>query len=149
MTGFFAIVRGCSLRTASHDRAAGRSSGSQIDFALRVDAMSHQNTCPCAISRCSTIGPRLSAGKNVSAPTIRITPTSSAAKSGVVTGNVPGDGGTRFLRAEAAGDRQHRDDHEEAADEHRRTPIVTLYQCVLAFSPANAEPLLPAPDVKA
>ena len=43
-------------------------------------------------------GPRLSAGKNVSAPTITITPTSSAANSGVVTGNVPGDGGTRFLR---------------------------------------------------
>ena len=50
----------------------------------------HQNTCPFAISKCSTIGPRLRAGKNVSAPTITMTLTSSAENSGVVTGNVPG-----------------------------------------------------------
>ena len=70
--------------------------------------------------KCSTIGPRLSAGKNVSAPTITITPTSSAVKSGVVTGNVPSDGGNRLLAAQAAGDRQRRDDHEEPPEEHRQ-----------------------------
>ena len=54
-----------------------------------------------------------------------------------------------LLAAEAAGDRQHRDDHEEAADQRRERRCVTLYQCVLAVRPANAEPLLPVPDVKA
>src|SRR5207237_2228277 len=52
----------------------------------------HQNTCPCVIMKCSTMGPRLSARKNVSAPTMTMTPTSRPEKSGVVTGNVPSDG---------------------------------------------------------
>ena len=39
--------------------------------------------------KCSTIGPSDSAGKNVSAPTITMTPTSRATKSGVSTGNEP------------------------------------------------------------
>ena len=52
---------------------------------------------PAFISKCSTIGPRLSAGKNVSAPTITITLTSSVVNSGVVTGKVPNDGGTAFF----------------------------------------------------
>src|SRR4029453_3817879 len=58
----------------------------------------HQKVRPSCMRRCSTTGPRLSAGKNVSAPTITITPTSSPLKSGVVTGNVPSEGGICFLR---------------------------------------------------
>src|ERR1022692_60738 len=51
------------------------------------------------MNRCSRIGPRLSTGKNVSAPTIRITLIKSTVKSGVVTGKVPSEGGTYFLPA--------------------------------------------------
>src|SRR5208283_3399612 len=47
----------------------------------------------------ATIGPRLSAGKNVSAPRMRITLISSSVNNGVVTGNVPSDGGTYFFCA--------------------------------------------------
>jgi len=45
------------------------------------------------------MGPKLNAGKNVKAPTMMITLTRSAVNNGVVTGNVPGEGGTAFLRA--------------------------------------------------
>ena len=93
--GFFAIVRGCSLRSAS---PIARADDLRIPDRSLCVCVRHQNTCPCVIRKCSTIGPRLSAGKNVSAPTMTMTPTSSAENSGVVTGNVPGDGGTRFLR---------------------------------------------------
>ena len=73
----------------------------------------------CSISRCSTIGPRLRAGKKVSAPTIRMTLTSSAVNSGVVTGKRAGRRRHALLAAQVAGDRQHRDDHQEAPDQHR------------------------------
>src|SRR5262249_35679428 len=63
-------------------------------------AIAHaQNTLPEAARTCSTIGPRLSTGKNVRAPTIRITPTTRAANSGPVVGSVPGPGATAFLPA--------------------------------------------------
>src|SRR6478752_7629019 len=98
--------------------------------------------------KCSTIGPRLSVGKNVSAPTITITPTSNAENSGVVTGNVPGEGGTRFFRprlpAIASGGmimKKRPNSIAVASD--------ALYQLVFALRPPNADPLLPAPDVKA
>src|SRR5215831_16680399 len=58
-----------------------------------------QNVLPAYINKCSTIGPRLNAGKKVSAPTIRITLTSRTVNNGVVTGNVPRLAGTIFLRA--------------------------------------------------
>src|SRR5262245_36732882 len=58
-----------------------------------------QKVVPAFISKCSTIGPRLRAGKNVSAPTITTTLTSNVVNRGVVTGNVPNDGGTWFLLA--------------------------------------------------
>ena len=51
------------------------------------------------MSKCSRMGPRLNAGKNVRAPTIKITPIKSTVKRGVVTGKVPKDGGTYFLLA--------------------------------------------------
>ena len=100
------------------------------------------------MSRCSTIGPRLSTGKNVSAPTIRMTLTRSVANRGVVTGNVPTEGGATFLRARLParasigmiiGNRP----------KNIAMHIVVLYQYVFAESPPNADPLLPVPDVKA
>ena len=48
--------------------------------------------------KCSTIGDRPSAGKNVSAPTITTTPTRSAEKSGPFVGSVPGPGGRSSSR---------------------------------------------------
>ena len=69
--------------------------------------------------RCSTIGPSESAGKNVSAPTIRTTPTSSTTNSGVVTGKVPADSGAGLLLRQEAGEGEHRHDHGEAADQRR------------------------------
>src|SRR5262249_32817210 len=52
-------------------------------------------------TRCSTIGPSASAGKNVSAPTIRTTETTNPTKSGVCVGSVPEPGGILFLAASA------------------------------------------------
>src|ERR1039457_1092855 len=45
------------------------------------------------------MGPKLRAGKNVSAPTITITDTSRTVNSGVATGNVPAEAGTVFFFA--------------------------------------------------
>src|SRR3954468_20155379 len=98
------------------------------------------------MSKCSRIGPRLKAGKNVSAPTIRITPIRRRLNSGAVTGNVPSEGGTYFFPARlpaiaSAG----------MIIRNRPTSIViapaVLYQRVLVVNPANADPLLPACDV--
>ena len=95
--------------------------------------------------KCSTIGPRLSAGKNVSAPTITITPTSSAVKSGVVTGNVPSDSGIFFFRlrlpAIASGGMIMKNRPNSIV-----SPSVVLYQCVFTLMPPNAEPLFAAAD---
>src|SRR5581483_2680137 len=97
-TGLRIIVRGFSFMIAS--RSARRTIlGSQTDWHDGLVAMSPQKVLPAYISKCSRIGPRLSAGKKVSAPTIKTTPINSAVKSGVVTGNVPSEGGTYFLRA--------------------------------------------------
>src|SRR5256885_17045909 len=98
------------------------------------------------MSRCSTIGPRLRAGKKVSAPTIRMTPTSSAENNGVVTGKVPDEGGTRFLRPRLpaiASIGMIIRNRPTSVD----IPIATLYHFVFAFNPPKAEPLLPVPDV--
>lgn len=61
--------------------------------------ITRQNVCPAFISRCSTIGPKLNTGKKVKAPTMTITLTRSVVNNGDVTGNVPKEGGTVFLRA--------------------------------------------------
>src|SRR3982751_4520864 len=75
-----------------------------------------------------------------------MTLTSKAANSGVVTGNVPAEGGTRFLRPRlpaipSIGTITRKRPTNVA------NPIVKLYQCVFAFRPANADPLLPAAEV--
>ena len=64
------------------------------------------------------MGPRLTTGKNVSAPTITITDVSSTVNRGVVTGKVPAVSGTIFLPPQIPCNRKHWDDHHEAADEH-------------------------------
>src|SRR5215469_7931422 len=95
------------------------------------------------MSKCSSTGPRLSAGKNVSAPTIRITPISKTVNRGVVTGKVPRDGGTYFFWARLPAMASM-----GMIIKKRPTSMVTapetLYQLVLPFSPPNADPLLPA-----
>ena len=109
-------------------------------------AINPQKVLPAPISRCSRIGPRLRAGKNVSAPTIRITPISSTVNSGVVTGNVPREGGTYFLRARLPA-------IASMGMIIRKRPInmvnapAVLYQSVFVVRPAKAEPLLPACEV--
>src|SRR5258708_14425690 len=79
---------------------------------------------------------------------MRITLTRSAANSGVVTGNVPGDGGMRFSRPRCPAIASM-----GMTMKKRPTSIatasVTLYQCVFAERPPNAEPLLPVADVYA
>ncbi len=85
MTGFFAIVRGCSLRSESQT-APLTICGSQIDFA-----------CACAIrtpvrstsGSARRSGPRLSAGKKVSAPTITTTLTSRPRRAASSRGTFP------------------------------------------------------------
>ncbi len=94
------------------------------------------------------MGPRLSAGKNVSAPTIRITPTSSTVNSAVLTGNVPDEGGTLFFCARLPA-------RASMGTIMRKRPAsmlnarVRLYQLVLVVRPPKAEPLLPAVDTYA
>ena len=95
--------------------------------------------------KCSTIGPRLRTGKKVSAPTITITPTSSAAKSGVVTGKVPSEAGTIFFRlklpAIASGGMIMKNRPNSIV-----RPSVVLYHLVFTEIPPNAEPLLAPAD---
>src|SRR5512143_3740756 len=100
------------------------------------------------MSRCSRMGPRLTAGKKVSAPMIRMVPIRRTVNNGVVTGNVPNDGGTYFFSAKLPAIAIM-----GMIIRNRPTSIViapaALYQRVLVVSPANADPLLPACDVKA
>src|ERR1039458_8715312 len=86
--------------------------------------------------------------KNVSAPRIRTTPISSTANSPVFTGNVPGDGGTLFFLARfpASATTGISMRNRPASIVH---PSTTLYHHVFAFSPMNADPLLPVAEVNA
>src|SRR5882724_3723474 len=107
-----------------------------------------QNAFPACISRCSRIGPRLSAGKKVRAPTITIVPTSSTLNRGVVTGNVPAEGGTACLRARFPA-------IASIGMIMKNRPIsvfpprLMLYQEVLPLKPPNADPLFAAVDTNA
>ncbi len=92
------------------------------------------------------MGPRLSAGKNVRAPTIKIVDTRSVLKSGPVTGKVPSEAGVVFFLARFPAmarmgmTMKNRPNSCAAA-------VLVLYHMVLAFRPAKAEPLFPAEDV--
>ncbi len=74
-----------------------------------------------------------------------MTLTSSAAKSALVTGKVPADSGTTFLRlrlpAMASGGMIMKKRPKSMV-----RPSVVLNHLVLAPRPPNAEPLLAAPD---
>jgi hypothetical protein len=94
------------------------------------------------------MGPRLNAGKKVSAPTIRITPTSNTLNSGVVTGNVPNDGGTYFFLAKFPAMASMGMIMKKRPTSMVIAPTV-LYQGVFPFRPPKAEPLLPAMEVNA
>src|SRR6267142_209405 len=99
-----------------------------------------QKVLPAFISRCSRIGPRLRAGKNVSAPTIRITEMSRPVNNGEVTGKVPSDCGTYFFLARLPAIARTGITIKNRPN-NMVAPMVELYQRVLALSPANAEPL--------
>jgi hypothetical protein len=58
-----------------------------------------QNRVLAFMARCSTIGPSASAGKKVSPPMMRITPTTRPTNRPPVVGSVPADGGIDFLAA--------------------------------------------------
>src|ERR1700746_492300 len=96
--------------------------------------------------RCSRIGPRLRAGKNVSAPRIRMTLISNSVNSGVVTGNVPSDGGTYFFCARLPAMASI-----GMIMKKRPTsvviPVAASYHGVLTVSPAEDVQLLPTDDV--
>src|ERR1700677_4420927 len=94
------------------------------------------------------MGPRLSAGKNVSAPTMMITPINSALNSGVVTGNVPSDGGTYFFCARLPAIASIGMIMKNRPSSMSK-PILVSYHGVLTVSPPKAEPLLPAPETYA
>ena len=66
------------------------SSGSfhAIQWQMRKDLF--QNRSPAVIAKCSATGPSASAGRNVSPPTITITPVSKAMNRMPVVGKVPG-----------------------------------------------------------
>ncbi len=106
----------------------------------------NQNACPAFINKCSTIGPKLSTGKNVSAPTITMMLTKSNVKSGDVTGKVPKLGGTAFLRARFPAIAKTGMITKKRPSSIA-IPMVELYQSVFAEIPANAEPLFPVPEV--
>ena len=73
------------------------------------------------------MGPRQSAGKNVSAPTMTITLTSRPAEQRPVGGERAGAGGHDLLAHHASRRcASDRDDHEEATEEHRDAASVTL-----------------------
>src|ERR1700722_1037960 len=72
-------------------RAAARSARPELVYHR------HQKNLPC--ESCSKSGPSDTAGKNVSAPTIRITPSSSPPKIGVSVRKGPAPGATGSLAA--------------------------------------------------
>ncbi len=116
MTGLPIILRGFSLSSASSSGAAARSSIPRLLSCLAMPEP--QKVFPAPISRCSRIGPRLKAGKNVSAPTMMMTPISKTVNNGVVTGKRPQRRRNILLLRQVAGNRQHGDDHQEAAHQH-------------------------------
>src|ERR1700722_9806889 len=105
-----------------------------------------QNALPESISRCSRIGPRLKAGKNVRAPTIKIVETRRMVKSGPVTGKVPKDAGLVFFRARFPAMARIGITTKNLPNS-MAIAVLALYQRVFAFRPPNAEPLFPTEEV--
>ena len=98
------------------------------------------------MNRCSRIGPRLNAGKNVNAPTIMIVEISKIVKREPVTGKVPSDAGAvRFLAKLPAIARIGMATRNLPSN--MANAVLELYQSVFALSPPNAEPLFPLAEV--
>src|SRR5208283_1867278 len=149
MTGFFHITRGSNFQKESTIAVFNiLRSVIAVLFACAVVILFPQNIFPAFMSRCSRIGPRLSAGKKVNAPTIKITQTSSTVNSGPVTGKVPRDSGTCFLAARFPAIARIGMIMKNRP-RSMATPKLELYQSVLVLSPPKAEPLLPTDDVYA
>src|SRR5579863_3966670 len=103
-----------------------------------------QNSFPLSIWKCSTSGPSDSAGKYVSAPTMRIVPIRRTTKSVPFVGKVPLVTGTSFFEARfpamASAGMMNRNRPTSMS-----RPSVRPYHGVLALIPPKALPLLPAP----
>src|SRR5262245_64875997 len=92
-------------------------------------------------TRCSTIGPSVSAGTNDSAPTSSTTRTSSTTNSGPVVGSVPDDGGTIFFLASEPAIASTGITIQNRATNMTMPPAVAM-NVPLPVNPPNAEPLL-------
>ena len=139
ITGLRIMVRGLSLMKHPARRDARSSTSHSAALLLNSLLISERLSAP--ISRCSSTGPRLSAGKKVRAPTMMMTATSRMLNVGVVTGNVPGEGGTIFFRARfpamASIGTITRNRPTKVA-----IPMVVLYQSVLALSPGEGRTVI-------
>src|SRR6185436_5691392 len=104
----------------------------------------HQKVLPESDRKCSATGPRLSAGKKVKAPTIRITATSRPVNSSPWVGKVPGLSGTVFLPLiEPATASTGMIIRNRPASMAR--PMVVFHQGVLVVRPAKAERISVSP----
>ena len=150
MTGFLATCRGREL--AQRCRSSARRTMARIEQRERLRFGTGHGSVHLSAERRRSARrccPSESAGKNVSAPTMTTTATSSTAKSRAV--------GREGARARAARSSCRPSSPRWPAPGRSSgsgppassRPSVTLYQGVLALSPANAEPLLPAPLVNA
>src|SRR3984957_8868194 len=98
------------------------------------------------MSKCSRIGPRLRAGKKVSAPTTTIVDTSRPVNNPPVTGKVPSDAGVIFFLARLPAIARIGITMKKRPSSIENARLV-LYQSVLVLKPPNAEPLFPTEDV--
>ncbi len=128
ITGFLTSVRGSSLTKAWPIAGTMIFGSSRVETGIRLRSLEvsmvkapnvRSEQAPACIARCSAMGPSASAGKKVRPPTIRMTPTSRPTNSGPVVGKVPLEAAIDLLLRQRAGNRHRRNDHPEAADEHR------------------------------
>ena len=115
--GHHARARACGSCRRPPGRRIARSNRRR---ACALDVMTSEHLSVAGPGSARRSGPSESAGKKVSAPTITITPTSSAENSGAVGGERARAGRHRLLVDHRAGDRQRGDDHQEAAGQHGR-----------------------------
>jgi hypothetical protein len=156
ITGFLSCCRGSSFlkESATALRMMSRSKR-EMDLELMVVlrlGKRAQNRVPAPIRKCSTIGPIARAGRKVRAPTRRTVPIRRMTKVTPSTSEGADAGRDQLLAGEVAGQRQDRDDHQEAPDQHRDASVVSqwgLPSAGLAVRPAKALPLLPTLELKA
>ena len=124
ITGLRTCTRGSSLRNefghGLEDEAAvvgGPLRPSRVEV-LGLAQYGRRLVHQCTIIRCSTIGPRASAGKKLSAPTTMITAISRPDEQRAVGAQGAGALGDELLLGQRAGDGQRGQHHPEAADQH-------------------------------